>query len=86
MMQAMNTAPRRIRLSALAAILLLAGAGPASAGSGTSESIISRQDAIAGASSGMASGDQITGTRCTTMIRDLSARYRCTVTWGPATP
>jgi len=65
-------------------LLALLSAAPAHAGSVTAGSIISKSDAIANASSSMPAGSQITGVNCTTMIRDLSARYRCTVQWIPA--
>jgi hypothetical protein len=73
-------------LGMLALGLVLAGAAPGWAGSGTAESIISRQDAIAQASAAMPASDQITNTRCIDMIRDLSSRYRCTVQWGTSAP
>ena len=66
------------------ALLALLGTAPAYAGSVTAGSIISKTDAIANASASMPAGSQITGVKCTTLIRDLSARYRCTVQWSPA--
>jgi len=66
------------------ALLALLGTAPAHAGSVTAGSIISKTDAIANASVSMPAGSQITGVKCTTLIRDLSARYRCTVLWIPA--
>jgi hypothetical protein len=70
----------------LALSLVMAAAAPSWAGSGTAESIISRQDAIAQASAAMPAGDQITNTQCVDMIRDMSSRYRCTVQWGTSAP
>ena len=64
------------------ALLALLDPAPAHAGSVTAGSIISKTDANASAS--MPAGSQITGVKCTTLIRDLSARYRCTVQWIPA--
>jgi hypothetical protein len=66
-------------------LLTLLSAGPALAGSATAGSIISKQDAIDNAANAMPIGNEITGVRCTTMIRALSARYRCTVQWSPET-
>jgi hypothetical protein len=66
------------------ALLALLGTAPAHAGSVTAGSIISKTDAIANASVSIPAGSQITSVKCTTMIRDLSARYRCTVQWIPA--
>jgi hypothetical protein len=80
----MATPPYGIGILALG--LVMAGAAPGWAGSGTAESIISRQDAIAQASAAMPASDQITNTRCIDMIRDLSSRYRCTVQWGTSAP
>ena len=50
----------------------------------TAGSIISKTDAIANASAPMPAGSRVTSVTCTTLIRDLSARYRCTVQWIPA--
>ncbi len=80
----MATTPYGIGILALG--LVMAGAAPGWAGSGTAESIISRQDAIAQASAAMPAGDQITNTRCIDMIRDMSSRYRCTVQWDTNAP
>lgn len=67
-------------------LLLLPGGAPASAGSCSGGSIMSRTNAIADASSCMPPGAQITGEHCITMIRDMSPRYQCSVTWSvPAT-
>jgi hypothetical protein len=60
---------RPIVLSALAALALLPMA-PAQAGSAT-------------ATSSMPAGNSVTHSRCTTMVRALSARYSCTVWWSP---
>jgi len=68
----------------LIGVVPLLGASPALAGSVTAGSIISKQDAIATASSFVPAGHPITAVNCTTMIRDLSARYRCTVHWSDA--
>jgi hypothetical protein len=68
----------------LVALLALLGMAPAYANSVTAGSIISKNNAIANASCSMPAGSQITGVKCTTIIRDLSARYRCTVQWIPA--
>jgi hypothetical protein len=46
---------------------------------------MSQQAAIAIATSSMPAGNSVTRTQCTTMVRALSARYRCTVWWSPAT-
>lgn len=61
------------------ALLALLGTAPAHASSVTAGSIISKTDAIGNASVSMPAGSQITSVKCTTLIRDLSARYRCTV-------
>ena len=74
----------RIALSALAALGLLQ-AVPALAGSATAGSIMSKQAAVANATSSMPAGNAVTRSSCTTMVRDLSARYSCTVWWSPAT-
>jgi hypothetical protein len=74
----------KLQRTCLVAVLALLGMAPAYAGSNTAGSIISKTNAIANASASMPAGSQITGVKCTTMIRDLSARYRCTVDWGPA--
>ena len=66
----------------LVGLVALASGSPALAGSATAGSIISKADAIATAASGMPAGQVITAERCLTMVRDLSARYSCTVTWG----
>jgi len=71
-----------LSLRVLLPALLLAIAAPAQAGFATAGSIISAQDAIDTASSSMPPGGQVTSVRCTTMVRDLSARYRCTVQWS----
>ena len=71
-------------LSALAAVGLLQGT-PALAGSATAGSIMSKQAAIAIATSSMPPGNSVSRVQCTTMVRALSARYRCTVWWSPAT-
>ncbi len=71
-------------LSALAAIGLLQSPS-ALAGSATAGSIMSKQAAIAIATSSMPAGNSVNRVQCTTMVRALSARYRCTVWWGPAT-
>jgi len=68
----------------LITVLALLGTAPVHAGSDTAGSIISKTDAISNASASMPAGSEITNVQCTTMIRDLSARYRCTVYWGPA--
>ena len=83
----MSSHSQRLR-GVLFSLVVLAGGGPALAGSSTAGSIISKADAIATASSGMPAGQVITGEHCLTMVRDLSARYSCTVTWGdpPAAP
>ena len=68
----------RLLLLSLAVVVL---GSPALAGSATAGSIISKADAIATAASGMPPGQVITAERCLTMVRDLSPRYSCTVTW-----
>lgn len=73
---------RPIVLSAPAALALLPMA-PAQAGSATAGSIMSKQAAIATATSSMPAGNSVTRSRCTTMVRALSARYSCTVWWSP---
>lgn len=75
---------RRAALSALAALGLLQGT-PALAGSAAAGSIMSKQAAIAIATSSMPAGNSVSRVQCTTMVRALSARYRCTVWWSPAT-
>lgn len=67
-----------------AALGLLAGwaVPPAAAGSCSGGSIISRQNAIADASSCLPPGAQITAEHCITLIRDLSPRYQCSLTWS----
>lgn len=72
---------RRPLLLGLSLSVLAAGI-PAQAGSSTAGSIISKADAIATASSAMPAGQVITAVQCLTMVRDLSPRYSCTVTWG----
>jgi len=67
---------------AIATGLLLCCAAPAVAGSNTAGSIISKQNAIATASSALPSGAQINAVQCITLIRDLSPRYSCTVRWS----
>ena len=62
-------------------LAVVALGSPALAGSATAGSIISKADAIATAASGMPAGQVITAERCLTMVRDLSPRYSCTVTW-----
>ena len=57
----------------------LLGMAPAYSGSHTAGSITSQTDAIANASATMPAGSPITAVKCTTKIRDISARYRCTV-------
>jgi hypothetical protein len=74
---------RLIALSALASLALL-HLPPAQAGSATAGSILSKQAAIAIATSSMPAGNSVTGSRCATMVRALSARYSCTVWWSPA--
>lgn len=66
----------------LVAVVVVATGSPAVAGSSTAGSIISKADAIATARSAMPAGQVVTGERCLTMVRDLSPRYRCTVTWS----
>lgn len=74
---------RPLRIGALLlGVALIAVARPALAGSSTAGSIISKADAIATASSAMPAGQVIMSEQCLTMVRDLSPRYRCTVTWG----
>jgi hypothetical protein len=46
---------------------------------------MSQQAAIAIATSSMPAGNSVTRSQCTTMVRALSARYRCTVWWSPGT-
>lgn len=69
---------------ALAGSVVVAAGMPGFAGSCTAGSIISQEDAIATASSSRPAGLPITDVSCTTLIRDLSPRYRCTVTWDDA--
>ncbi len=66
----------------VAAVLLLPG--EARADGGTAGSLISRQDAIRNATLWMPPGARITSTNCTEMVIDSSARYVCTVQWGPS--
>ena len=74
---------RPLMLPALAALAAFQMA-PAQAGSATAGSLLSKQAAIAIATSSMPAGNSVTGSRCTTMVRALSARYSCTVWWSPA--
>jgi hypothetical protein len=71
-------------LSAVAAFGLLQST-PALAGSATAGSIMSQQAAIAIATSSMPAGNSVTRAQFITMVRALSARYRCTLWWSPAT-
>jgi len=66
-------------LTALAGLAL-----PAQAGGGTAGSLLSRQAAIQQATLWMPPGARITSTDCTQMVIDSSARYVCTVQWGPS--
>ena len=66
----------------LFSLVVFTTGGPALAGSSTAGSIISKADAIATASGSMPAGQVITAEHCLTMVRDLSARYSCTVTWA----
>ena len=68
----------------LAAVVALLLPGAARADGGTAGSLISRQDAIRNATLWMPPGARITSTNCTEMVIDSSARYVCTVQWGPA--
>jgi len=71
----------------VAAAALLAAAllpGEARADGGTAGSLISREDAIRNATLWMPPNARITSTNCTEMVIDSSARYVCTVQWGPS--
>lgn len=73
--------------SVVAGAALLAAAllpGEARADGGTAGSLISREDAIRNATLWMPPAARITSTNCTEMVIDSSARYVCTVQWGPA--
>jgi hypothetical protein len=74
---------RVVPITAIGLLSLLAGA-PAMAGSATAGSIMSKQQAIASASSNMPAGNRVSRVECTTLVRDLSPRYSCTVWWSPA--
>ena len=76
---------RRSGLIPALGLLTLLSTTPALAGSATAGSLISKQNAIDNATNSMPTGNQVTGVRCITMIRALSARYRCTVQWSPET-
>jgi hypothetical protein len=65
-------------------LMLMVCGSPCLAGSSTAGSVISKQNAIANASNSLPAGAQITDVSCTTLIRDLSPRYSCTVHWTPA--
>jgi hypothetical protein len=45
---------------------------------------MSKTNAIANATASMPAGNTVTDVRCLTIIKDQSARYRCTVYWSPA--
>ena len=79
----MQPVPLDRRLMVAMPLVALLSATPALAGSATAGSIISKQNAIANATTSMPAGNTVTKTDCTTMVRALSARYRCTVYWSP---
>jgi hypothetical protein len=75
---------KRISCSIGLGLIALLSAPAAQAGSATASSLMSAQNAIDNAMVSMPAGSQVTQTSCTTMVRALSARYRCTVEWQPA--
>lgn len=70
-------------LAGLSVLALLQGSA-ALAGSATAGSLMSKTNAIANATASMPAGNTVTDVRCLTIIKDQSARYRCTVYWSPA--